>query len=307
MIVASIDIGTNTVLLLIAEVNSVTKKIIPLHNEQRIPRIGKGLVPGNRINEERVALLYKVLSDYRNTINKFECEKVLVTATNAFRIAANKDELVNEIKKKFGLDIFVLTGEEEGRLAYLGAVSDYSGEKNTLVIDIGGGSTELILGKGKNILYDKSYPIGVVSATEKFLVNNPPTGQEIINFSNELTKTFNNLKEKINDPDMAIAIAGTPTTLACIKQGLKDYNEEAIEGSYLTDNELKSLIEELSQLSCEEIKNKYGDVVNGREDVLLAGTNILKHIMQLLNMEEVKVSTKGIRYGAIVDYLEKYY
>ena len=265
------------------------------------------MTKAKRINEERIAQLYNVLSDYRNTINKFECEKVLVTATNAFRIASNKDELINEIKKKFGLDIFVITGEEEGRLAYLGAVNDYPKEKNILVIDIGGGSTELILGKGKEILYDKSYPIGVVSSTEKFLISNPPSEKQLVNFNNELARIFNDLKTKINKPSITIAIAGTPTTLACIKQGLKDYNEEAIEGSYLTDNELKNLIEELSLLSSVEIENKYKSVVNGREDVLLAGTIILKKIMELLNLKEVKVSTKGIRYGAIVDYLEKYY
>jgi exopolyphosphatase/guanosine-5'-triphosphate,3'-diphosphate pyrophosphatase len=303
MIVASIDIGTNTVLLLIAEVDPVTKKINSLRNEQRIPRIGKGLSPGGRISKDSIALLYSMLSEYRDTINQFSCEKILVNATNAFRIASNKEELVRQIKGKFGFDVQIITGEEEGKFAYLGAISDYHEENNTLVIDIGGGSTELISGRGKKILYDKSYPIGVVSGTEKFLLNNPPNDKEISHFNDELLKIFNNLETKIDKPDTSIAIAGTPTTLACIKQGLKEYNEETIEGSYLTLNDLTGLIGELSNLSSEEIKNRHNTVVSGREDILLAGTIILKHILQSLSLVEVKVSTKGIRYGAIINYL----
>ena len=148
MIIASIDIGTNTVLLLVAEVDTVTKKINSLRNVQRIPRIGKGLSPGRRISKDSIALFYSTLSEYRDIINQFRCEKVLVSATNAFRIASNKEELVSQIKEKFGFDVHVITGEEEGKFAYLGAISDYHEENNTLVIDIGGGSTELISGCG---------------------------------------------------------------------------------------------------------------------------------------------------------------
>jgi exopolyphosphatase/guanosine-5'-triphosphate,3'-diphosphate pyrophosphatase len=303
MIIASIDIGTNTVLLLIADVDPVSKKIISLRNEQQIPRIGKGLFPGGKISEDRISLLYNSLSEYKNIIDLFKCEKVFVTATNAFRIASNKDEIISEIREKFGFDVQVITGEEEGKYAYLGAVSNYYEEMNTLVIDIGGGSTELISGYGKEILYDKSYPIGVVSGNEKFFLSNPPAEEETLHFNEKLSEVFNNLKAKIGNPERSIAIAGTPTTLACIKQGLKEYNEEAIEGSSLTIRDLTDLIGELSQLTSEEIKNKYDKVVTGREDVLLAGTIILKHILQSLNLVEVKVSTKGIRYGAIINYL----
>ena len=305
MIIASIDIGTNTVLLLIADVNVQQKKIMTILNEQRIPRIGKGLRPGKEISKEKILSLLQVLNEYQQIIKKHNCEKVLVTATNALRIASNSKQITNLIKGEFGFETNIVSGEEEAQISFLGAAGR-NGNKKSLMIDIGGGSTEITFGKGNEILFNKSFNVGVVSGTENILVDDPPAEFQINEFKSHIEKTFIELTNNFNfEPDEIVAIAGTPTTLACIQQKLTEYDEEKIEGSTLKKEDIKSLVDELSTMNSFYIKDKYKSIVSGREDVLFAGTIILYKLMDILKIDSVKVSTKGIRYGAIEKFISE--
>jgi exopolyphosphatase/guanosine-5'-triphosphate,3'-diphosphate pyrophosphatase len=305
MIIASIDIGTNTILLLIAEIDGRTKQIKTLRDELRTPRIGRGLSVNSPIKQEKVELLLKTLTEYKEIIAKYSCDKIILTATNAFRIASNAGELVKRIKVELDLDVTIVKGKEEARLSYLGAVSSFPGEDKYLVIDIGGGSTEIISGNNGGILFSNSYQLGVVSLTERFFKNQSPQEPEIKEFTDFVKGTFSGIDhDKITDAK-TIAIAGTPTTLACIKQNLKDYDEAVIEGSTLTKDEMREFSDMLSKLTPAEIKSKFGNVMTGREDVILAGTGILYGLMDCFNILEVTVSTKGIRYGAILNFLSE--
>ncbi len=299
MTIASIDIGTNTVILLIAAIDVDKRTISSLYNEQRIPRIGNGLVPGKPIKREKTAELMSILEDYNSIIKKFKCGKILITATNAFRIASNSNKLKNIIKEKFNFDVNIVSGDQEADLTFKGAVTSYKGTADSLVIDIGGGSTEIIYGNTAVIHFKKSYQAGVVSLKEKYLKHSPPLKKEKENLEDELEKIFSDLAEKKFDFKRAIAIAGTPTTLAAIILNLPIYDEDKLEGSILKYDEVKNLLEELSKLTDLEILDKYSSVVKGREDVILSGTIILFHIMMILKIEAITVSTKGIRYGAI--------
>ncbi len=303
MTVASIDIGTNTILLLIAEVNLETGKIKTIENFYRIPRIGKGLSPGNQMPDENIKRMFDALTEYSEIINKYNCEKVIVTGTSALRIASNTPSIIREIKEKLGFELDVIPGNDEAKLSYLGAVNDYHEQKKLLIIDIGGGSTEIIFGTERDIHFSKSYPVGVVTLTEKFFKSDPPDINDIENFIEHLQYFLNEVSNKVGKIDTGIAIAGTPTTLACIKLNLKDYDEDLVEGSTLSKEDLQKFVNELSKLNSEEIIQKYSSIVKGREDVLLAGTIILSEIVSCLNLTEVKVSTKGIRYGAIVNWI----
>jgi len=305
MTIASIDIGTNTVLLLIAEKEKSSSIFNSVLNLQRIPRIGKGLIPGGNISEEKINELYNILNEYLQIINRYKCDTVILNATNAFRIASNGMQIVNEIKDKLNLEIKIISGEEEANLSYLGATSSLKTNSNNLVIDIGGGSTELIYGKKNKIEFVHSYQVGVVSGTEKYYKNNPPLLSEQKDFIYNIKELLKEITSKNLRPENVIAIAGTPTTLACINKKLTEYDESLIEGSILKYDEMEVIINELSTLASEEIKQKYKSIVNGREDVLLAGSQILHTIMNLLNLNEVTVSARGIRYGAITDYLLK--
>lgn len=305
MNIASIDIGSNTILLLIAEVDLHSKKIKMLFDDQKIPRIAERLIPATPISLNKVELLLSVLADFKKTADAYNCKRILVTATNAFRIASNTIDIINRIKENLDIDVNEVSGTEEARLTFLGVTQDLSASGALAVIDIGGGSTEIILGMRNKIEENHSLPLGVVSLTEKYFSNNPPRENEI---NNLIVVIKNTLKKAVkNDINLnkAIAVAGTPTTLAAIKKELISYNESLIEGEVLTAEDIMDFNQKLSSMKANEILNNYKSVVSGREDVLLAGSVILSEIMNYLRVKEVTVSTKGVRYGAIYDYISK--
>jgi exopolyphosphatase / guanosine-5'-triphosphate,3'-diphosphate pyrophosphatase len=303
MIVSSIDIGTNAVILLIAKLDFDKKKVTPLYNEQRIPRIGKKLESGMSIEKDKIEELFKIMEDYRKIINKYKCEKNFIIGTNALRISSNGNEIVKEIKRKFDLNLEIIDGEKEAYLSFLGAVFNLNLSSRNIVIDIGGGSTEIIYGSRNEIDFKKSINIGVVSASEEFFIHNPPLKLEIEKLYLKLKSLFVDFPLKNLHVDNVIAIAGTPTTLAAIHENLEEFDEQKVEGHILFREELKELIGIISQLSYYEIVKKYKSVVRGREDVILAGSIILFYLMEQFDIEKIKVSTKGIRYGKIIDEL----
>jgi exopolyphosphatase / guanosine-5'-triphosphate,3'-diphosphate pyrophosphatase len=253
----------------IAEIKN--NQILALRNEYRVPRIGKGIEQNNNISNEKIKELIHILSEYNKLIKLYNCEVVLAIGTNALRISSNTSSIRKAIKNELGIEINIISSLKEAEYSFLGAISDYyNGYNDCLVIDIGGGSTELISCKTNQIKYINSFLTGVVSGTERFFKHNPPLPSEISNFDNFLSSTFVNID--ISKNVRAIAIAGTPTTLACIIRGLKVFNED--EGSILKQVDIYKLKEELVHLSSDQIKEKYLQVVTGREDVLLAGTII---------------------------------
>lgn len=302
MTIASIDIGTNTVLLLIADVDSSTSKIITLCNEYSMPRIGQGTKQTGVISQNRLNLLYDVLKEYKIIINSYYCDKVILTGTNAFRMAKNTPEITREINKLFNFDLNVISGEDEAEYAYYGTISDLDDNFFSMVIDIGGSSTEVIIGKGKRIISKNSLQLGSVSATEQILKNSPPLKTEIENLRKEIKILFAALDHK-NIPGQVIAIAGTATTLACMKSGLKEFEENKVDKSIITIQDMKNIIGEVIFLTPAEILDKCGPVMRGREDIIFAGAFILYQFMQHFEIENIAVSTRGIRYGAIVKYL----
>jgi len=304
MTIASIDVGTNTALLLIAEVDSITNKIVPLCNEYRMPRIGQGTKQTGIISREKLALLYDVLNEYQNIINSYRCTKVILTGTNAFRMAKNTPEIKAELKRIFNYDLNIISGEDEAEYAYFGAISNIEIIETSIVIDIGGSSTEIIFGEGNKLLFKKSLQLGSVSATEQFFKNIPPTVVEIENFSSDIKRLFATIDKKIS-PKKVIAVAGTATTIACMKLGLKEFKEEMVDSKSISIQDMKNIISELSPLSANEILNRYGPVMKGREDIIFAGAFILYQFMEHFGIENINVSTRGIRYGAIVKYLKK--
>jgi len=306
MTVASIDIGTNTVILLIAEVDRSNNSLLALHNEYRMPRIGKGLQPNGAISEEKIKLLFSILSEYKIIIEKYKCEEIIVTATNAFRLASNSKEISDRIKDKFNFDISIISGEVEAEYAFLGALSGTEIAGLTLVIDIGGGSTELIFGNRSEIIFKHSYPIGSVIATEKYLEHSPPLPNEMKKLELKLQEIFEQITEK-SKLEKVIAIAGTATTLACMVKALMEFEESVIDGCNLTAVDLQILISEIKILLPEQIKKNYGNVLSGREDIILGGAIILKQIMKIIDVDKVTVSSRGIRYGAIINFLKNNY
>ena len=247
----------------------------------------------------------KVLGEYNNLMNKHSVEKCFIVATNALRIASNSSDIIRTIQKKYDLDVQIIDGNEEARLSFYGSVFPLNKNESKILIDIGGGSTEVVYGNSEELLFKNSFQIGVVSLTEKYFKSSPPNQNEIEEAENYANKVFSELSKAIPQKIEAVAVAGTPTTLSCIKQGIKHYIEDKVENSKLFYREVNYLLNEISPLSKIQMGEIYGQVVEGREDVLLAGTIILKTYMTILKLDEIIVSSKGLRYGVIIDYMLK--
>lgn len=305
MTVASIDIGSNTVLLLLAGINNQTFQIGTSTTIYRVPRISEGVEETRIINNRREELLFETLKEFQNIIGKNSCDIVLPVATNAFRIAKNAEPIIDRIKKTFGWDVKIISGDEEARLTFIGAASPFTDSSKKAVIDIGGGSTELVFGDNDHIEYKSSLALGVVSLTEKVFKNNPPNKHEIEKAIDEADITLQPILNMFTANDV-IAVAGTPTTLACIKNGIRTYDDSLVDNKVLTTDEIKSIRSGLTTMTHAKIKEKFGDVVTGREDVLLAGTIILERIMHALRVNQITVSSKGLRFGVLYDYLKKF-
>lgn len=303
MTIASIDIGTNTVLLLISSFDEKNNTFSTLRNDYKIPRLGRGLLPYSPIPDTNISRLIEVIEYYHQIISEYKCDIVLIKATNAMRLASNSLEIIDLIKRKYGYTIEVITGEKEAQLSYLGASSSLPGIKEKSVIDVGGGSTEIIIGDETGINFRKSFQIGAVSLMEMVCKHDPPTENEIFEMNKLIDSVFEDLNyEKFYNIPI-IAVAGTPTTLACVKKKLSCYDEKLIERSVLTNNDLKIIIDELSDMSSKKIKETFGTIVEGREDVLLAGTLILNRLLERMKNDSMYVSGRGLRYGIVIDYI----
>lgn len=303
MNIASVDIGSNTVLLLIAKIEN--KNLIPLLNIYKSPRLGKDLLPGMKILDDRINNLLEILTLYKLKASEYNCKNILLKATNAMRIASNSDEICALVKSKLDLNIEIIDGKNEAEFSYLGASSTFAQFDKKMVIDIGGGSTEIIFGNSKEIYFKHSFQTGVVSLTEKYFNIRPVSQNDISkaeDFSNKLFEEFaSNIPNNLN----TISVAGTPTTLSCIKQNLRDYDEKKVEGSFITLDEIIQLKDKIAKILPDEMTANFGNVVEGRQDVLFAGILILESIMKLKKLNKIFVSGRGLRYGIIIDYINK--
>lgn len=300
MNIASIDIGTNTVLLLIAKVVS-KNNIIPLLNVYEMPRIGKNLLQTGKISDEKIKELINIISKYKNIAEDYNCELIIPFATQAMRIAKNNNDVINQVLQKTNLNIKIIDGLREAELSYLGSIYSCPISNYYLVIDIGGGSTEIIYGNKDKILYANSFKIGVVTLSEQYFLN---SYNEIpFNAALDFIKNTFYFPFEISSDTLIVSVAGTPTSLSCMAQNIKIYKDEFVENKRLYKNDINLIINELKKLTPKEALQVYGQVLSGREDLILSGALILSSLLDKLYSNFTIVSTRGLRYGIILDYL----
>lgn len=301
MRVASIDIGTNTLLLLIADVKN--ERITPLYNLQIIVGLGKNIDKKGLIKPEAFNKVLEVLTEFKKIAENFNVEKIIAVGTSVLRNAKNRDELLNLIKEKTGIQVKVISGEEEARLTYLGAVSGL--DKTMLnskitVIDIGGGSTEIILGQGFEIKNFASLNIGTVRITKKFLKHSPPLDEEINKVKTFLEKEFEKIQGEIDFKNShLIGVAATVTTIAGYDLKLQSYESEKVHLHRIDFETVEKIYNTFRNLTHEEIKN-ISSILKGREDVIFAGILILFEFMRKFNFKEIIANDRGVRYGSIL-------
>jgi len=300
---ASIDIGTNTVLLLIADIDPESGELLSEQNYYRMPRLGYQLTKTGLISEEKIESLIKILFEYNNIAKIEGVQLILTSATYAFRMASNRAEIVKKVFERTGIIIEIISGDKEAELSFLGAIGTNSTSMNA-VIDIGGGSTEIIIGTNTLKNFSQSFNFGVVNFSDRFSDNNLISGINIFELERTVRKELSEIPGDYNNLRL-ISLAGTPTTLSAIAQNMKKYFENKIEGSVLTLQNIKEIIGVLKLMKPSEIGLTFGEVVQGREDVILTGSIILMAILEKLNADMTYVSSKGLRYGMIYDHIKR--
>lgn len=300
-LVASIDIGTNSVLLLVAE--KANRKLIPLAELQEVPRLGKGVDQQKMLHPESCTRVIGVLKSYRTYLGEHYpsvIDKVIVTATSAVRDASNRTDFIRDIQQATGWHVQLLSGKEESVTTFYGAVSvlDKIGS-NQVVLDIGGGSTEIALGEGGRLKESVSLDMGSVRFSERFLTSNPPTVDQIQTARNAAQKLLNSSTQVSADAEV-VAVAGTVTSLAAIELKLKSYDANQINGYVLNRTSIQKFIDEFSEMESDEIEKMYALFLTGRGDVILGGLLILDEFLKWCGKDKLTVSTGGIRHGILL-------
>ena len=296
---ASIDIGTNTILMLIGEIDE-SLSIRRIEDFYEVPRVGKSVSVTKRLDGDSIERGMRVLRRYRSIAEDYRVDRIVASATSAIRDAENRQEFIEPIKDDFGIDVEVIDGSTEAKLAFLGALSGVSETAEpALVIDIGGGSTELSYGTGMKPTYVLSLDIGAVRVTEKFFVHNPPNPDELREASEFIDNAFTNYSFSEIVPEQIFAVAGTATTLALIAQRKYEFDIAAVTNYEMSFDELRNVFEELRSKSPAEIR-KLTKAAEGREDVLLAGALILLQILEAAKAKKFFATDHGLRYGYLI-------
>ena len=275
MIVAAIDLGTNTTRLLVADIDD--GRVDELHRETRITRLGEGVDGRRRLLPVPIARVRNALSDYRRTAESLEAERTLLVATSAVRDAENGEAFLGEIEWSYGFTTRLLSGDEEAGLIRRGVGPV---EPGTLLVDIGGGSTELVLDG-----FHTSLPLGSVRFTERY-------GEDVGAAAEAARALLPELQ-----PEAAVGVAATITTLAALDLGLDRYDRERVDGHLLTREGARAQLERLAGLPLEE-RRRVPALDPERAPVIVAGAAILVAILDNYRLEAIRLSERDLLDGA---------
>ena len=302
MRVAAIDIGSNTTLLLIAEVrNGRIEKVVS--DQTSVTKLGQGVHQAKAFHPEALARMRETLARYRKVIEDSKVDRVAAVATSASRDVSNKQELF-DICALNKIPVEVISGDREARMTFLGAVSDFADRDGVAVIDVGGGSTELIL-QAAGQLNAVSVNVGSVRLNDVFVKSHPITPaviEEAKSYAKELFVKSNDDMHLASQPKMVIGVAGTPTTLAALERD-EPFSEEKVHGFRLTATMVEKWIATMAPLTIVE-REKFRGLQPERADVIVMGSVTLREAMRALGTEELSVSVRGLRYGLALEMAE---
>ena len=294
MRIASLDLGTNTFLLLITDVvEGKIQKV--LHDEVQVIRLGQGVHQSRSFHPEALARAEECFKQFSETIARHQVEKTQACATSAARDVTNANELI-ALGTKYKIPIEIISGEREAELTFLGAV-DEDNKGPVAIIDVGGGSTELIYGEGQKLISRESIDVGSVRLTELFVTRHPIADKEMEKLEQYIEQKMEKAKLKHLRSKAAriIAVAGTPTTLATIEQGLP-FESDRVNGYKLPVERLQYWTEKLAGMSVPE-RQKLAGMEPKRADVIVVGAMILAFVAERFDADVLEVSIRGLRYG----------
>jgi exopolyphosphatase / guanosine-5'-triphosphate,3'-diphosphate pyrophosphatase len=302
--VAVVDIGSNSTRLLIAEVDRSTGAVQEILRRSEVTRLGEGLDASGSLSEQAMGRVLATLADYRRAMQAHGASVNLAVLTAAVRDADNGAAFAARVRDEFGLDARVLAGEEEAQLTFLGATSEHAGGQHahpstpTVVIDIGGGSTEFIVGRGPSAGFHVSLPVGVVRLSERHIRSDPPAGEELERLARDVRSTLlEGLPERERAPvELGIAVAGTATSAAAIDQQLDPYDPSRVHGYPLSLEAVERLLHGTAAMTEAERRSLTG-LHPDRAPTIVAGLIILREALRAFELDAVTVSEHDILYG----------
>ena len=304
MRVAVVDIGTNSTRLLIAEVEPVQGVLEELLRRSEVTRLGDGVDSAGRLSEAASERVFRTLAEYRREIDSYDCAANLAVLTSAVREATNGDSFAEHVRTDYGLDAQVLSGEEEAELTFLGAMSGRAeGERTgartpTVVIDIGGGSTEFIVGIGHTAGFHISLPVGVVRMSERHIQSDPPAPAELQSLALDTRAVFQEgLPAAERAPvEHGIAVGGTATSAAAVDQALDPYDPARVHGYLLQLATIELLLARMADMTEEQRRALVG-LDPDRAPTIVAGMVVLSGALGAFELEQVEVSEHDILHG----------
>jgi exopolyphosphatase/guanosine-5'-triphosphate,3'-diphosphate pyrophosphatase len=299
----AVDIGTNSVRLLVADVEGdspTDAKLATVDRRMRITRLGQGVDRTRALAADAITRTVSVLHEYRDALDEYSVARVRATATSAARDSSNREEFFTAVHDVLGVSPELLSGEEEASLSFLGATADLDAPAPYLVVDIGGGSTEFVLGTDapEGLV---SLDMGCVRITEQYLHSDPPAPEELSNAVaavRDLVADVPRIIPGAADAATLVGLAGTITTVAAIEQGLPEYDPERIHHFRLTRAAAEDVFRTLATETAEARAHNPG-LEPGRVDVIVGGTAVLVGILRVLGFDSVLVSEADILDGLV--------
>ena len=296
--VAVVDIGTNSTRLLVAEVGDGT--LDELARASIVTRLGEGVDATGRLGDEPMARVFAALDTFAPDIEGAEVRTAVMTS--AVRDAANGGEFAAVVRDRYGLVAATLSGDEEARLTSLGATATRAGDDTVLVIDIGGGSTELVVGTGAELVFHISTQVGVVRHSERYLHTDPPTREELDALAQDARGVFESSVpgEVRSRPVVAIGVGGTATQLASIDLGLVEHDRDRVEGHAVSRERLEELRDRLAALPLAERREVTG-LDPARAPTIVAGAVVLREVLGAFALNGFEASERDILWGVALD------
>jgi exopolyphosphatase / guanosine-5'-triphosphate,3'-diphosphate pyrophosphatase len=299
--VAVVDVGTNSSRLLVADVRE--GRVREIDRRTIVTRLGEGVDASGRLAEAPQERVFAALTEYGEAIEQHGAETSVAVLTSAVRDAENGPEFAAAVRERFGLDGRTLSGDEEARLTFLGATATRGGDATPLlVIDIGGGSTELVIGARDRVEFHVSTQAGVVRHTERHLASDPPRAEELEALAGDVRAVLEAgvPAGERRHADAAIAVAGTATSCAAIDLQLDPYDSLAVEGHVLSTERLGEMLSRLASMPLAERRQVTG-LHPDRAPTIVAGIVILTAVLRFFGLEATAVSEHDILWGTAIE------
>ena len=303
MRLAAIDIGTNSTKMTVADVSD-DGALSVVSEQSDVTRLGEGVDKSRRLADAAMSRTLDAVARFADAAAAQGAETVLGAGTSALRDAANGPEFIGQIKDRTGIDVEIITGDREAQLAYAAVRSDSSltlpADSTLLVFDIGGGSTELILGDAKGVGRYKSLDIGAVRVFERFLPSDPPTQYELDQARQFAAETFAAFPQP-DIPPVIAGIGGTALNVAAVTQGASSPDPDAVHGAAVSRAEVSAALSRFAAAPLSDRRSIPG-LEPKRADVIVAGALILDSLLTYFHADRFLLSARGLRYGLLADY-----